>query len=136
MKASEFINVVAFSKVCDAAENENYSTSLEYAYKRIYFFIPRLYCVDGFSISVQVNQGNYCASENGGHEFGFEYKLVEWGYPSEPIDGEKFNAEDPEDTTDTVGMYVEVELIEELCEQHGGFDYLRTLKEYSKKHQQ
>lgn len=135
MKVSEFINVVAFSKVCDAAEN--HSTSFEYAYKRKIFFIPRLCCVDGFSISIQVNHGNYCASENGVREFGFEYKLVEWGYPSEPIDGEKFNAEDPEYTTDTVGGYVEVELIEELCEQHGGFDYLRTLKEYyNKKYQQ
>lgn len=128
MKASEFINAFAFARCLEAMNKGNFDT-FEKAYNSAFFFIPRLYCKDGFNISVQVNNGNYCASENGVRSFGFEYKEVEWGYPSELIDADIYNAEEP-NTTETVGGYVDVDLIEDLCAQHGGFDYLRTLHEY------
>lgn len=128
MKASEFINTFAFAR-CLEAMNKGHFGTLEQAYDSTLFHIPRIYCVDGFNISIQVNHGNYCASENGVCSFGFEYKEVEWGYPSELIDADIYNAEEPH-TTETVGGYVDVDLIEDLCAQHGGVDYLRTLREY------
>lgn len=90
------------------------------------FFIPRIYCKDGFSISIQVSPYSYCASENGIRTYGMNWKLVEWGFPSQEIDGEKYNAEDCENTTGTVGAYVEISLIEELLDEHGGIDYQLT----------
>ena len=41
--------------------------------------LPRIYCKDGFNISIQVNSMNYCGSENGLREFGLDWKMVEWG---------------------------------------------------------
>ena len=57
-----------------------------------------------------------------------EYKPLGW-IGSEPIDGEKYHAEDKDNTTDSVGGYVEVGLIDELCEEHGGVDLAQTLQE-------
>lgn len=128
MKASEFINTFAFARCLEAMNKGNFDT-LERAYDAAFFLIPRLYCKDGFNISVQVNNANYCGSENGTRTFGLDWQFVEWGYPSSHIDGKKYNAESSP-TTESVGGYVEVDLIDELCEQHGGFDYLRTLCEY------
>ena len=97
-------------------------------YDNEFFFLPRIYCKDGFNISIQVHQGNYCASENGTRTFGLDWKLVEWGFPSEYIDGKKYKAESSP-TTESVGGYVEIELMDELCEEHGGIDLAKTLQE-------
>lgn len=94
-------------------------------YQFNYFHLPRIYCEDGFNISIQVNSGSYCGSENGYRQFGSEWKLVEWGFPSEAIDGIKYNSE-TEDTIGSVGS-VEIGLIDELLESHGGIDILATL---------
>ena len=75
-----------------------------------------------------MHQGNYCASENGTRTFGLDWKLVEWGFPSEPIGGKKYKAESVP-TTESVGGYVEIELMDELCEEHGGIDLAKTLQE-------
>lgn len=97
------------------------------------FCLPRIYCNDGFNISIQTASGCYCGSENGIRTFGMEWKLVEWGFPSMPIDGQKYSAEDDEDTTNTVGGYVELSLMEELLDEHGGIDYPTTFeKAYEK----
>lgn len=127
MLASEYINTISFGILRGF---NNYSTveSMEEAYDNEMFTIPRIFCNDGFNISVQVNRANYGGSENGIRKFGLDWKLVEWGYPSSEIDGEKFNAEDTDNTKKTVGAYVEVGLIDELCESHGGVDLLTTLK--------
>lgn len=90
------------------------------------YYIPRVYCKDGFNISIQVSEYSYAGSENGIRTYGMEWKLVEWGFPSEEIDGEKYNAEDPEDIKNTVGGYVAIELMEELLNEHGGIDYVET----------
>lgn len=128
MKLSEFINTYAFAMV-DAAKKEYDSKSFADVYGDLFFFIPRIYCKDGFNISIQVNYGNYCASENGKSKFGYKYTLVEWGYPSEMIDADKYDAEEP-NTTHTVGGYVNIRLLEQLCREHGGFDLYRTLREH------
>ena len=94
-------------------------------YQHNYFHLPRIYCKDGFNISVQCNEGSYCGSENGWRKFGNEWKTVEWGFPSEEIDSVKYFSES-EPTTNSVGS-VEIELIDELLESHGGLDILATL---------
>ena len=125
MLASEFINTMVFGML---KGTKSQCTQMSNIYDTEYFLIPRIYCNDGFNISVQVNNGNYCGSENGIRKFGLDWKLVEWGFPSSEIDGEKYNAEDVSDTTGSVGAYAEVSLIDELCESHGGVDLLTTLK--------
>lgn len=114
MKTNEVLN--AFISMLGITENN---------YQFNYFHLPRIYCKDGFNISVQVNEGSYSGSENGYRKFGKEWKLVEWGFPSEAIDSVKYNSES-EPTTNSVGS-VEIELIDELLESHGGIDILATL---------
>lgn len=123
MLASEFINTMVYGILNGGNGNLQ---GMEQKYNRNFFFLPRIYCKDGFNISVQVNNGNYCASENGYRTFGLNWKLVEWGFPSQEIDGEKFNAEEKDNTTESVGS-VEIALIDELCEQHNGIDLSATL---------
>jgi hypothetical protein len=128
MSLSEFINTMTFGmlKGC-LGYNKCTQMSMQEAYDTQHFFLPRVFCTDGFNISIQVNHGNYCASENGTRSFGLDWKLVEWGFPSEEIDAEKFNAEDTT-TTNSVGGYVEIELMEELINKHGGIDLMKTLQ--------
>ena len=135
MKASEFINTFAFATIFNAASNYRSKRvsmdEMKKVYAEQYFYLPRIVCKDGFSISIQVHNGNYCASENGTRQFGFNWLEVEWGYPTENIDAKKYNAElwdDDQDTTNTVGGYVDINLIDSLVEEHGGLDIDATLK--------
>jgi len=125
MLASEFVNTIVFGMLKGMTDR---CTQMSNTYDRNHFFIPRIYCKDGFNISVQVSQGSYCGSENGIRTFGLDWKLVEWGFPSSEIDAQKYNAEGSP-TTGSVGAYVEVGLIDELCEEHGGIDLAKTLQE-------
>lgn len=126
MKVSEFINTVAYVNVLDERLYYGYS-SFEDAYAFSTFPIIRIYCADGFCICVSVNCEEGVASENGEQEFGFEYSKVKWFFPSGAIDAMKYSADNP-DTTKAFG-YVDINLIEELCNEHGVFDYLRTIRE-------
>lgn len=114
MKTNDFINAMLSML---GINGQNYQFN--------YFHLPRIYCKDGFNISVQVHEGSYSGSENGYRKFGSEWKIVEWGFPSEAIDSVKYNSES-EPTTNSVGS-VEIELIDELLESHGGIDILATL---------
>ena len=126
MLASEFVNTMVFGML---KGTERGCTQMSNIYDNKIFFIPLIYCKDGFNISIQVHNGNYCASENGIQTFGLDWKLVDWGFPSSEIDGKKYNAQEDGDTTNSVGSYVEVGLIDELCEEHGGVDLAQTLQE-------
>ena len=133
MTLQEFVNTMAFGMLM-ANNNECKRTKMgmENAYMSTHFLLPRIHCKDGFNISIQVNKGNYCASENGVRTFGTDWKLVEWGFPSEQIDGEKYNAEEifyeeKIDTAQSVGGYVEIELMDALLQEHGGIDLQATL---------
>lgn len=138
MTAQEFINVAAFFSVRGDKPKCTLSSMREkYDYDN--FRLPRIVCKDGFSISIQVNNCSYCASENGVREFGTNWKLVEWGYPSRKIDPKKYKCEDylgdkddvsSINTKNSVGGYVEIELINSLCEEHGGVDVQETLNKY------
>ena len=134
MTLQEFVNTMAFGMLM-ANNNECKRTKMgmENAYMSTHFLLPRIHCKDGFNISIQVSNGNYCANENGVRTFGTDWQLVEWGFPSEQIDAKKYNAEnylkeEEIDTTQTVGGYVEIELMDKLLQEHGGIDLQATLK--------
>lgn len=129
MTLTEYINTMSFGIIYGLSGNavECTQMSMEKAYEKNFFILPRVFCKDGFSISIQIDNGHYCGSENGIRKFGIDWKLVEWGYPSQPIDGEKYMSENTE-TTSSVGGYVPVELMEELIEGHGGIDLQTTLQ--------
>ena len=134
MTLQEFVNTMAFGILIGKLNGcKRTQMSMEETYNSTHFLLPRIHCKDGFNISIQVNNGNYCASENGPYTFGTNWELVEWGFPSEHIDAKKYNAEnyleeEEIDTTQTVGGYVEIELMDKLLQEHGGIDLQATLK--------
>ena len=78
---------------------------------------PRLYCNDGYSISVQASAFHYCSPRLNGLQ---DYKSVGLGYPSTEDELINEYAEDCMDYTDTVYGYVPIEIVEKLIEKHGG----------------
>ena len=129
MTLTEYINTMAFGIIYGLTDNgiECTQMSMEKTYNSKYFHLPRVYCKDGFSISIQTCKSSYSGSENGIRKFGIDWKLVEWGFPSQRIDAEKYMC-DGSETTTSVGRYVPVELMEELIEEHGGIDLQTTLQ--------
>lgn len=95
-------------------------------YANTFFMCPCIYTKDGFSVSLQINYGNYCESENGYRSFGHTWNYVEFGFTSihEPLMVEY--AEDPTDTTDTVGR-IPISVMEEVFLKHGGIDWEKTI---------
>lgn len=128
MKLSEFLTVYSVARLQGLGYEDIDTISV--AYHDNFFLIPKIYCNDGFNVSIQVHNGAYCASENGYREFGLDWREVEWGYPSQPLTDKKYNPEDPDGTS--VGGYVPIEVMEELIEQHGGIDLKTTLEKYLK----
>lgn len=110
------------------------------SYDNTYFYCPRVVAMDGFSVSLQINNGNYCSSENGYRTLGHTMQDVEFGFPSEneplmfkysemygysqndkiPFDESKF------DVTGTVGN-IPVSVMEEVFAKHGGIDWEQTI---------
>ena len=78
---------------------------------------PRLYCNDGYSVSVQASEFHYCSPRLNGLR---DYESVELGFPS--MEDELINeyADGGDDYTDTVYGYVPIEIVEKLIEKHGG----------------
>lgn len=76
----------------------------------------RLYCNDGYSISVQASKFHYCRPRLDGIQ---DYEAVELGYPSSEDELINEYAED-DDYTNTVYGYVPIEVVEKLIEKHGG----------------
>ena len=78
---------------------------------------PRLFCNDGFSISVQASSFHYCKPRLDGIQ---DYESVELGFPS--MEDELINeyAEDDWNYTETVYGYVPIDVVEKLIEKHGG----------------
>ena len=113
-------------------------------YDNQYFFCPTVYAKDGFNISLQINNGNYCSSENGYREFGHTWEEVEFGFPSEDdaflhqytegYNCESYDEEgneipfDPNSFT-SVGKVgrISVSVLEELFEKRGGIDWEKTI---------
>lgn len=98
----------------------------EASYLHDCFYLPRIICVDGFNVSLQVNNGNYCESENGYRQFGKEFVSAEFGFTSihEPMFSKY--SENEEDTTGSVGC-VPVDLVDVCLTSHGGIDLDATI---------
>jgi hypothetical protein len=83
--------------------------------------LPRVECADGFTMSVQGNNGAYCEPRD---DSGV-YSEMEIGYPSEkeellmPYMEQAFSDKET-DPTDTVYPYVPVEVILQVIAKHGG----------------
>lgn len=122
-------------------------TGVKPTYDNTWFYCPRVYAKDGFNVSLQINHGNYCMSENGYRELGRTWEKVEFGFPSEnePLmhehsemwnsdtysyDDEGNSTEIPFDAstfdvTGTVGS-IPVSVLEEVFEKHGGIDWEKS----------
>jgi len=74
-------------------------------------------CADGFSMSVQANQGAYCSPRVDGAE---AYTACEIGYPNMIEELLLEFAEDKESPTDTVYGWVPSQTIALVCAKHGG----------------
>ena len=79
---------------------------------------PRLECIDGTSLSIQVSESHYC---NPRKSDAFPYSSVEVGFPDiAPPDSWKPYCEEWDKPTDTVYGYVPIKLVEEFINDHGG----------------
>lgn len=89
------------------------SSVVEWAYTNK----PVIVCKDGFSMSVQGGFGKYSEPR-----YIVEmYKSMEIGFPSEK--------EELLDMDDDVKGYVDVKLIQQIIEKHGGFDVINSFKD-------
>ena len=80
---------------------------------------PAVRCADGFSVSVQASENNYCSPRENLPDG--SYEEVELGYPSEADELIMEYAENPDGSpTDSVYGYVPVSVVEELIWKHGG----------------
>jgi len=79
--------------------------------------VRRIFCPDGFTMSVQASHYTYCSPRYDNEE---EYSAFEVGFPSEKEDLLMEYAEDPDRPTDTVYGWVPAEVLDRVIEKHGG----------------
>jgi hypothetical protein len=77
----------------------------------------KVICKDGFTMSVQAGETQYCHPRETGAD---RYTEVEIGFPNEPEDLLLEFAEDGTRPTDTVYPYVPVSLVTLVIAKHGG----------------
>jgi hypothetical protein len=77
----------------------------------------KIICKDGFTMSVQANEGAYCTPRVDNAE---RYFAVEVGYPSTPEPLLMKWAEKEDEPTNTVYGWVPSERISLVCIKHGG----------------
>ena len=99
--------------------------TLPKAYQYMYFSVPKIICMDGFDISIQINNGNYCESDNGYRKLGKTWIKAEWGFPSEEEPLLLNDAEDGQ-TLESVGSST-IELLQQVIDKHGGINWQATL---------
>ena len=96
--------------------------------------LPKIICVDGFEMSVQVGASLYSTPK----KVAKRYSAVEIGFPSErePLIEEYvelgiFDTAQGKgvDYTDTVYPYVPVKIVNKVLKKHGGIDMRETLRE-------
>ena len=80
-------------------------------------FYRTVRCEDGLRLSVQANEATGCSPRESGAE---RYTTVEVGFPSEPIPELLQWAEEPHHPTETVYLYVPVEVVRAVIQAHGG----------------
>lgn len=87
------------------------------------FFNRRVVCADGYSISIQANNGAYCHPRKDIEDVA-RYDSFELGFPSEIDKSILEYAEDEDNPLDTVYSYVPRDVVERLIEDHGGIKEL------------
>lgn len=81
--------------------------------------VKRLYCNDGFNMSVQACCYNYCSPRVDPDQTD-GYWNVEVGFPSEKEDLLMEFAESPDNPTETVYGYVPIDVVIQVINKHGG----------------
>jgi len=81
------------------------------------FINKKVVCADGFSMSVQGNEGAYCEPRLNHQK---KYNLVEIGFPSEEEPLIMPWVEDKSKPTETVYGYVPVDIVTTVIVKHGG----------------
>jgi len=90
-----------------------------------YGIVPALVFKDGFSISVQAGDYNYCEPRKNNLT---KYESYELGFPSVSDDLIIEYAADLEKPTDTVYPMVPSQVVDELINKHGGFHFIKISK--------
>ncbi len=86
---------------------------------------PRIYCNNGFSISVQASKDHYCEPQENIQDG--KYSQVELGMPSKEIpELDEYKEIKEKRQTRSVFPYVPIELIEQIIQQNGGIDNEKT----------
>lgn len=80
---------------------------------------PRIYCKDGFNLSVQGGRSLYSEPQQDGVT---NFENVEVGFPSEKVDELMPYVEDERNPTETIYSYVPIEIVEAIIEKHGGIE--------------
>ena len=128
MKLIHFFRLIQMSifqkTIVDMMHNRTYNDKM--SYNNTYFFCPRVVCNDGFSVSLQIHNGNYCSSENGYRTLGHTMESVEFGFPNQDEELLKEYAECPESITGTVGR-LPIDVAQQIIDKHGGIDWDKTV---------
>lgn len=133
MKLNEYLSLCLFSQIMGVLKIQHLQLTTKNVvncYDNNLFYTPRIYCKDGFNISIQIHNGNYCSSENGYRQFGLKWQGVEWGYPSKLLRNSKRYCHETPGTTQTVGVNVPIEVMDELLVSHGGIDVTRSIEQF------
>jgi len=128
MKLIHFFRLIQMSIFQRAVTNMMYNRGYDnkMTYDNTWFFCPRVVCNDGFSISLQIHNGNYCSSENGYRTLGHTIETVEFGYPNQDEELLKEYAECPESLTQTVGR-LPIDVAQQIIDKHGGINWDKTV---------
>ena len=128
MKLIHFFRLIQMSifqkHVTSTMYNRIYENNMNY--DNTYFFCPRIYCNDGFNISLQIHNGNYCSSENGYRTLGHTMETVEFGFPNQDEELLKEYAEEPDNLTQTVGK-LPIDVAQQIIDKHGSIDWDKTI---------
>ncbi len=89
---------------------------------------PRIFCKNGFSMSVQGSSFHYCSPR----ETIDSYHAMEIGFPSRRVEKLKKYAEEPKRLTKTVYGWTPVKVIQEVIDDNGGIDTAKTFKKEKK----
>lgn len=93
-----------------------------------YYFNRRVVCADGFSVSIQANEGSYCRPRRNIADIA-RYSEFELGFPSERDALIMPYAESPDVPEGTVYAYVPRAVVERLLRRHGGIVALNSPRE-------
>jgi len=86
--------------------------------------LPKIVCLDGFRVSVQVGESLYCTPrDNKG-----PWTSVECGYPSESVPAWLDYATDPDEPCTSIYPYVPIELVVDEINRRNGYRNIRMME--------